>query len=95
MKNQLNNRFQTGWSNQNKMITYYYLFFFFIRGLFVRLRIKSAKGLLLVGKKVRIFYPNNLQVGYKTIIEDGAEINCLSQQGIKLGKTLRVWSSYA
>ena len=90
MKNQLNNRFQTGWSNQNKMITYYYLFFFFIRGLFVRLRIKSSKGLLLVGKKVRIFYPNNLQVGYNTIIEDGAEINCLSQQGIKLGNRVTI-----
>ena len=90
MKNQLNNRFQTGWSNQNKMITYYYLFFFFIRGLFMRLRIKSAKGLLLVGKKVRIFYPNNLQVGYNTIIEDGAEINCLSQQGIKLGNRVTI-----
>ena len=90
MKNQLNNRFQTGWSNQNKMITYYYLFFFFIRGLFVRLRIKSAKGLLLVGKKVRIFYPSNLQVGYNTIIEDGAEINCLSLQGIKLGNRVTI-----
>ena len=90
MKNQLNNRFQTGWSNQNKMITYYYLFFFFIRGLFMRLRIKSAKGLLLVGKKVRIFYPNNLQVGYNTIIEDGAEINCLSLQGIKLGNRVTI-----
>ena len=90
MKNQLNNRFQIGWSNQNKMITYYYLFFFFIRGLFVRLRIKSAKGLLLVGKKVRIFYPNNLQVGYNTIIEDGAEINCLSLQGIKLGNRVTI-----
>ena len=90
MKNQLNNRFQAGWSNQNKMITYYYLFFFFIRGLFVRLRIKSAKGLLLIGKKVRIFYPNNLQVGYNTIIEDGAEINCLSLQGIKLGNRVTI-----
>ena len=90
MKNQLNNRFQTGWSNQNKMITYYYLFFFFIRGLLMRLRINSAKGLLLVGKKVRIFYPNNLQVGYNTIIEDGAEINCLSLQGIKLGNRVTI-----
>ena len=90
MKNQLNNRFQTEWSNQNKMITYYYLFFFFIRGLWMRLRIKSAKGLLLVGKNVRIFYPKNLQVGYNTIIEDGAEINCLSLQGIKLGNRVTI-----
>ena len=56
----------------------------------MRLRIKSAKGLLLVGKKVRIFYPNNLQVGYNTIIEDGAEINCLSLHGIKLGNRVTI-----
>ena len=90
MKNQLNNRFQAGWSNQNKMITYYYLFFFFIRGLLLRLRIKSVKGLFLVGKNVRIFYPKNLQLGYHTIIEDGAEINCLSLQGIKLGNRVTI-----
>ena len=90
MNNQLKNRFQEGWSYQNKLITYYYLIFFFLRGLKIRFWIKSAKGLLLVGKTVRLFYPKNLQVGYKTIIEDGAEINCLSQQGIKLGNRVTI-----
>jgi acetyltransferase-like isoleucine patch superfamily enzyme len=90
MNNQLKNRFQEGWSYQNKLITYYYLFFFFLRGLKTRFWIKSAKGLLLVGKNVRLFYPKNLQVGYNTIIEDGAEINCLSQQGIKLGNRVTI-----
>jgi len=90
MNNQLKNRFQEGWSYQNKLITYYYLIFFFLRGLKTRFWIKSAKGLLLVGKNVRIFYPKNLQVGYNTIIEDGAEINCLSQQGIKLGNRVTI-----
>ncbi len=90
MNNQLKNRFQEGWSYQNKLITYYYLIFFFLRGLKIRFWIKSAKGLLLVGKNVRLFYPKNLQVGYNTIIEDGAEINCLSQQGIKLGNRVTI-----
>jgi acetyltransferase-like isoleucine patch superfamily enzyme len=90
MNNQLKNRFQEGWSYQNKLITYYYLIFFFLRGLKTRFWIKSAKGLLLVGKNVRFFYPKNLQVGYNTIIEDGAEINCLSQQGIKLGNRVTI-----
>ena len=90
MNNQLKNRFQEGWSYQNKLITYYYLIFFFLRGLKTRFWIKSAKGLLLVGKNVRLFYPKNLQVGYNTIIEDGAEINCLSQQGIKLGNRVTI-----
>jgi acetyltransferase-like isoleucine patch superfamily enzyme len=90
MNNQLKNRFQEGWSYQNKLITYYYLIFFFLRGLKTCFWIKSAKGLLLVGKNVRLFYPKNLQVGYNTIIEDGAEINCLSQQGIKLGNRVTI-----
>ena len=90
MNNQLKNRFQEGWSYQNKLITYYYLIFFFLRGLKTRFWIKSAKGLLLVGKNVRLFYPKNLQVGYNNIIEDGAEINCLSQQGIKLGNRVTI-----
>jgi acetyltransferase-like isoleucine patch superfamily enzyme len=90
MNNQLKNRFQEGWSYQNKLITYYYLIFFFLRGLKTRFWIKSAKGLFLVGKNVRLFYPKNLQVGYNTIIEDGAEINCLSQQGIKLGNRVTI-----
>ena len=90
MNNQLKNRFQEGWSYQNKLITYYYLIFFFLSGLKTRFWIKSAKGLFLVGKNVRLFYPKNLQVGYNTIIEDGAEINCLSQQGIKLGNRVTI-----
>ena len=90
MNNQLKNRFQEGWSYQNKLITYYYLIFFFLRGLKTRFWIKSAKGLLLVGKNVRLFYPKNLQVGYNTIIEDGAEINCLSLHGIKLGNRVTI-----
>ena len=90
MKNQFKSRFQEGWNTQNKLITYYYLFFFFVRGTYTRFRIKSAKGLLLVGKQVRLFYPKQLQVGYNTIIEDGAEINCLSQYGIQLGNRVTI-----
>ena len=90
MKNQYNNRFQAGWNNQNKLITYYYLCFFFVRGLFMRLRIKSVKGLFLIGKNVRIFYPKNFIAGAHIIIEDGAEINCLSTQGIKLGNRVTI-----
>ena len=90
MKNQFNNRFQAGWNNQNRIITYYYLFFFFSRGLLMRLRVKSVKGLFLIGKNVRIFYPKNFVAGSQTIIEDGAEINCLSVHGIKLGNRVTI-----
>ena len=66
------------------------MFFFFIRGLFHRLCIKSVNGILLVGKNVRISYPAHLHLGKDTIIEDGAEINCLSQQGIQIGNRVSI-----
>ncbi len=90
MKNSIKTRFGQGWTQKNKWLTYYYLFFFFIRGLFHRLCIKSVNGILLVGKNVRISYPAHLHLGKDTIIEDGAEINCLSQQGIQIGNRVSI-----
>lgn len=90
MKNAIQKKFSEGWSSQSKCLTYYYLFFFFIRGLCHRLFIKSVKGFLLVGKNARIFYPSHLQLGQDTIIEDGVELNCLSTQGIQLGNRVTI-----
>ena len=90
MGNTIIKRFDEGWSLKNKWLTYYYLFFFFLRGLFYRLCIKSVKGILLIGKNVRISYPSYLQLGTDTIIEDGAEINCLSHQGIQVGDRVTI-----
>jgi acetyltransferase-like isoleucine patch superfamily enzyme len=86
----ISKRFSEGWTQQNKWLTYFYLFFFFLRGLCYRLFVQSAKGILLIGKNVRISYPAHLQLGKDTIIEDGAEINCLSHQGIHMGDRVTI-----
>lgn len=78
-------RFGENWTFQNKLLTYLYLAFFYLRGCLKRLFIGSVKGRLFVGKNVRILYPKNLSVGADTIIEDGVEINCLATDGIKFG----------
>ena len=90
MPTTLTSRFQEGWSTQNIWRTYYYVGFFFLRGLCKRLFIGKAKGLFLVGKNVAIRYPKGLQTGKDTIIEDGAEINCLAKQGIQLGNRVTI-----
>ena len=90
MTTSISKRFSEGWTQQNKWLTYYYLFFFFLRGLCYRLFVQSAKGILLIGKNVRVSYPAHLQLGKDTIIEDGAEINCLSSQGIKVGDRVTI-----
>ena len=83
-------RFGENWTFQNKLLTYLYLAFFYLRGSLKRLFIGSVKGRLFVGKNVRILYPKNLSVGADTIIEDGVEINCLATDGIKLGNRVTI-----
>lgn len=83
-------RFGENWTFQNKLLTYLYLAFFYLRGCLKRLFIGSVKGRLFVGKNVRILYPKNLSVGADTIIEDGVEINCLATDGIKFGNRVTI-----
>ena len=83
-------RFGENWTLQNKMLTYLYIAFFYLRGCFKRLFISSVKGRLFVGKNVSILYPKKLSVGSDTIIEDGVEINCLANDGIKFGDRVTI-----
>jgi acetyltransferase-like isoleucine patch superfamily enzyme len=83
-------RFAENWSTQNKVLTYFYLAFFFLRGLVKRFFIGSVKGKIFIGKNVTIRYPRNLFVGSDTIIEDGVEINCLAKEGIRLGDRVSI-----
>jgi len=84
------NRFGEGWSLHNRGLTYYYLAFFFLRGLMYRLCIGSVKGNLFIGKNVAIRYPKNLHLGTQVIIEDGAEINCLASNEMHLGDRVSI-----
>ncbi len=84
------NRFGEGWSLHNRGLTYYYLAFFFLRGLMYRLCIGSVKGSLFIGRNVAIRYPKNLHLGNQVIIEDGAEINCLASNGMHLGDRVSI-----
>lgn len=83
-------RFGNHWSVKNKLLTYFYLSFFFIRASWKRIFIKKVKGIFLLGKNVRIAYPQNLEAGKDLIIEDGVELNCLSLQGIQLGDRVTI-----
>ena len=88
--NQSSKRFADNWSAQNKGLTYFYLAFFFVRGICMRVFIGEVKGKLLIGKNVTIRYPKNFFVGTDTILEDGVEINCLANEGIHFGDRVTV-----
>lgn len=66
------------------------MMWFVIRGLYRRIFIKKVKGHLFIGKQVRIAYPSHLSLGRDTIIEDGAEINALSTEGINIGDRVTI-----
>lgn len=90
MSQHISQRFGEGWSLNNKVLTYFYTAFFFLRGLWYRIWMGSVKGWLLVGNNVRIRYPKYLHVGKQVIIEDGVEINCLASDGIQLGDRVSI-----
>jgi acetyltransferase-like isoleucine patch superfamily enzyme len=61
-----------------------------LRGLWLRLWVKEARGLMLIGSRVRIRYPHYLRVGRNFIVEDGAEIMALSLTGITCGDNVTI-----
>lgn len=63
-----------------------------LRGSWWRLWFKKAKGLMLVGKGVRLRYPAYISVGKNFIIEDYAEIMALSREGIVCGDNVTIGS---
>jgi acetyltransferase-like isoleucine patch superfamily enzyme len=68
------------------------LIFNLLRGLLLKLFIKSSKGLVIIGRKARIMHAKYLQVGKNFIAEDYCEINCLSKRGIIFGDKVTIGS---
>lgn len=55
------------------------------RGVFRRFFFRECRGLLFVGRGVRIRAPGRISAGRNLILEDGCYINALSRGGIALG----------
>jgi len=61
-----------------------------LRGLWKRLWLKKAAGLLLVGKGAKIRNPQYVKLGRNVVAEDYSEIQGLSSEGIELGDQVTV-----
>jgi acetyltransferase-like isoleucine patch superfamily enzyme len=83
-------RFGEEWGASSTMVAMSHLAFAFLRGTWRRMLFGEAKGVVLVGKGVRIKNGRKLRVGNGFIAEDGCEINALSRQGIILGNRVTV-----
>lgn len=69
----------------DKIIIFFDVIKKFLRGLYYRIFMSSVKGILLVGKRVKISHAAHIKVGKWVKFEDGCEIQGLSSEGIKLG----------
>lgn len=83
-------RFPSEWHNADIISTLYRLSFFYIRGMFQRLFFKSSRGWVLVGKGASIRYARHLSVGRDFIVEDYAEVNCMTYRGIIAGDRVTI-----
>jgi acetyltransferase-like isoleucine patch superfamily enzyme len=61
-----------------------------LRGLLLRPRLGSCRGIPLVGRHVRIRNPQRINCGRGFVIEDGAELQGLSRDGLRFGDNVTI-----
>jgi acetyltransferase-like isoleucine patch superfamily enzyme len=83
-------RFPAEWNNYDILTTLYRLSFFYLRGMIQRLYFKRSSGWVLVGKGASIRYARHLSVGRDFIVEDYAEVNCMTYRGIIAGDRVTI-----
>jgi acetyltransferase-like isoleucine patch superfamily enzyme len=86
-------RFNDEWSGASVARVVAMLTMSVLRGLFLRPFMGSARGLMLIGKGVRIRHRGHLHVGRGFIAEDYCEVQAISRRGIRLGDHVTIGRS--
>lgn len=84
------NRFPAEWKTRDILTTFFRLAPFYLRGMFERLFFKRSSGWVLVGKGASIRYARHLSAGRDFIVEDYAEVNCMTYRGIIVGDRVTI-----
>ncbi|KKN56572.1 hypothetical protein LCGC14_0570840 [marine sediment metagenome] len=79
-----------GWDTTDVFITLITIAAYVIRGTYQRFYFNNARGLVMVGKGVTLRYSNHLLAGKDLIIEEYAEVNCLSTRNVTLGDRVTI-----
>lgn len=73
------------WTTRNLLSFIWLMVCRLMRGWFVAARMKSASGMVLCEKRVRIYHAGCFSAGKQLNIEEGAEVVALSKRGVTLG----------
>jgi acetyltransferase-like isoleucine patch superfamily enzyme len=71
-------------SNKELFLILYHRFFQALRGMILKITIKS-RGLIFCGRRTNIHFRHKIRCGKSLVIEEGVSINALSKDGILLG----------
>jgi len=92
--NNLSDRFGEDWDRLSTAAVLVRMLICWLRGLFVRWRFGSSRGLFLVGKGVTLRQAKYIKAGKNFILQDHCEVNGLSQKGLIFGDKVTI-GSYA
>jgi len=65
-------------------------FFQVLRGFLVKYRIKEVKGLLFLGKRVKLLFKQNITLGRSVVLGNNVTINALSTKGVVIGNNVTI-----
>lgn len=85
-------RFGPGWDRASVFWVLVRMVCWWCRGCWLRWQMKSARGMVLIGKGVTVRQAGYFSVGRNFVAQDHCEINCLSRQGIVFGDKVTVGS---
>lgn len=63
-----------------------------VRGFWLKLFLKSCKGILFVGRRTKIRFPHKISFGRSVTIGDNVYINALSKKGVQFGDNVTISS---
>ena len=82
--------FHKGIGKLDKIIILWHTGIKFLRGIWVRLFLKKAEGLFLVGKNVKVSHGRHISCGKNVKFEDYVEVHGLCKDGIILGNNVTI-----
>ncbi|MEM9324883.1 MAG: acyltransferase [Bacteroidota bacterium] len=83
-------RYGEEWSLRDVRVSLQMLIPKVLRGLYLRLFLKSSRGLVLRGRDVKIFNKSYVSVGRNFNLDDGCEVNGLSRNGLVFGDNVTI-----
>ena len=83
-------RYNQRWSRKDIFISFAMIVPKVVRGLYLKVFLKSSAGLVLIGKATKIFNAGYIITGKNFVVDDFAEVNGLSAKGLVFGDNVTI-----